>query len=877
MPKLPSAPAGRQSWFRRRRGDLLAVAVLALMTLVVFWKGFVPPGPHDSMIRGDAAYIYQPYYQMAADEVRAGRLPLWNPYILMGAPFHASLQPALLYPGRWPMFFMDYVPGFILTICLHYFLGAVAAYLFMRAAVGVGPLAGLLGAMSIAFGGLSLGHASHPNYFLAYPWFFGSMLCLWLTVQRGQWRWIVPGAACIGLMALIGAVHLLLVLGVLLGAYAAWHAIVSLAAWLRDRKAGWAPIVRPPAAVAAIILLGAMIGAAQMLPAKRLAEASVRKEASWEFINMAVAEPGKTGLLMAVPFYYGDMRLGYYGEFSRDEMAHYVGIIILVAAAAGLMTIGRDRHLWALVVLGLVGIALGAGKTLPFYKILYNNVGPFRQLRNPTRIFWLTDIALSCLAAVGVQRLLLRPAEGASTRRGRIAGVVLGVVILATLVGAMVKLRGYAQDPEVAGRLVEDNPQIGKDMWYPLRMWCARNAPGRMMGDPIIWLGVATAVLSAAAMSVLLIRKVPAPRWVCPSLVALLAADLFFMSWGLVMYDKLFWLTEGTPPRAKWLQHRLGQDPNLGPQRYAVWLADNKPKQDDQIQPNRGMQFGLRNLVGTGGGIVDSPQRSLFLRFCTDPIRSRPRDGWPALAAHSASMRNLACLRYVFVERAIQFPADEMGLRQIVPTWQEDRYRVYENPSCLPAAFFTRKVRQVPPIAKDAGYVVGGPDGRPAIAPAPGAIGAMATVELDPRKAAFVYDAPPPETADSKAARMEVTKIEAVPGHWAIHTDIDAPAQLVISEGYNAGWRCEISGKAVRVYRTFDQLMSVPVPAGTQTVLLTYDPPEFRQGVVLTFVGIVLAVGLAVTERVVARKRRKAHPTPEPVRRAPGRGRRRKK
>ena len=106
------------SWFRRHRGDILAVCVLAAMTLAVFWKGLVDPA---DMIRGDAAYLYQPYYTMAADEVRQGRFPQWNPYILMGVPFHASLQPALLYPLRWPMFFMDYVPGMVMTMLVHYF------------------------------------------------------------------------------------------------------------------------------------------------------------------------------------------------------------------------------------------------------------------------------------------------------------------------------------------------------------------------------------------------------------------------------------------------------------------------------------------------------------------------------------------------------------------------------------------------------------------------------------------------------------------------------------------------------------------------------------------------------------------------------------
>jgi hypothetical protein len=120
---------------------------------------------------------------------------------------------------------------------------------------------------------------------------------------------------------------------------------------------------------------------------------------------------------------------------------------------------------------------------------------------------------------------------------------------------------------------------------------------------------------------------------------------------------------------------------------------------------------------------------------------------------------------------------------------------------------------------------------------------------VNPQDTALVYGAPPPETADSKARNPQVLEVRDVPGRWDIDVDCDAPAQLVVSEGYDAGWQCTIGGRSVPVYQTNDQFMSVPVPAGQNRVVLVYSPPAFRQGLLLTLFGVVLTIVLARRRR----------------------------
>src|SRR3989442_1620730 len=55
-----------------------------------------PPTPHTNI--GDLITSFYPYRTFAARAVREGTLPLWNPYMLSGAPFVANTQSALFYP-----------------------------------------------------------------------------------------------------------------------------------------------------------------------------------------------------------------------------------------------------------------------------------------------------------------------------------------------------------------------------------------------------------------------------------------------------------------------------------------------------------------------------------------------------------------------------------------------------------------------------------------------------------------------------------------------------------------------------------------------------------------------------------------------------------
>ena len=75
-----------------------AVTSLFALPFVFFWRqtlGWL------TLADGDAVFWFYPAYQFVAEQLRQGRLPLWNPYLYGGTPLFAQWQAGALDPLNW--------------------------------------------------------------------------------------------------------------------------------------------------------------------------------------------------------------------------------------------------------------------------------------------------------------------------------------------------------------------------------------------------------------------------------------------------------------------------------------------------------------------------------------------------------------------------------------------------------------------------------------------------------------------------------------------------------------------------------------------------------------------------------------------------------
>lgn len=108
---------------------LHSLPILSLLLLITI---FLNKMAFSNLIlaRGDTFLYFYPYWQAAADGLRTGRIPLWNPDIFMGAPLLANSQMGFFYPLNWPVWLLLDTPyAMSASILLHLLIAGTGAYL----------------------------------------------------------------------------------------------------------------------------------------------------------------------------------------------------------------------------------------------------------------------------------------------------------------------------------------------------------------------------------------------------------------------------------------------------------------------------------------------------------------------------------------------------------------------------------------------------------------------------------------------------------------------------------------------------------------------------------------------------------------------------
>ena len=219
-------------------------------------------------------------------------------------------------------------------------------------------------------------------------------------------------------------------------------------------------------------------------------------------------------------------------------------------------------------------------------------------------------------------------------------------------------------------------------------------------------------------------------------------------------------------------------------------------------------------------------------------------------AGLDSTLLDLLGARYVVLPADV--PARRVDLRGLLAAnetvYRDGTVRVVARGEALPRAWIVHEARRVAPG---------------------GALPLLAGDAVDPRRVAVLESVPPPLTLPADPAADDATWLAYEPDRLRLRTESDAPGLLVLSEGYDPGWRAEVDGKSAPVLVANHALRAVPLPAGAHTVELRYEPPGLRLGLAITLIGYALLAALLCGRRWGTLGRR-ARPGTGRVRRVPG-------
>ncbi len=377
------------------RSEAGALVALAGLTLIFFYKITLT----NRVLAGlDLFAYFYPYRDFASATLRAGHLPLWNPYLFMGAPLLANSQVAVLYPLHWPLIWLAAPKQVAWSIAIHIWLAGAGSYLLAHKVLKLRAVAAFAAAAIFALGGFLGAQVEHVNQLNASAWLPWLLLCLEGTMRPGKGRRpaLLGGGAIVGLTFLAGHTQ------------AAYIVLFGSAIYALVRKMHWRSALWGLAALAAMCGMGLALAAGQLLPTLELSRLSVRsgglpynEAASFSLKPGLIFKAFLPPLLWNPPF---------------SEYVAYIGLIGLALAAVGTWSaLGRRRadvagepnallsHSRAMLILALVGLFLAFGAYNPVYYLLYKLVPGFALFRVPARWLLLYSFGAAMLAGIGLE------------------------------------------------------------------------------------------------------------------------------------------------------------------------------------------------------------------------------------------------------------------------------------------------------------------------------------------------------------------------------------------------------------------------------------------------------------------------------------------
>jgi len=408
-----------------RRGKFLADTIslfsLSALVLLFFWKIALT---NLILVGLDVFTYFYPYREYAAQVIRAGHLPLWNPYLFLGVPFLANIQSAVLYPLNLLFLWLPAPKMVAYSIVLHVFLAGVFTYLYARRALKMSPLSALVAAVVFALSGFLGAQAEHVNQLSVFAWLPLLLLLFHEAYTRQSRIYGLFASLVVGLQFLAGHAQASFINLSALGCYAIYLSLK------RGGGRRTLPIWRALGLVMGVTLLGAGLAAVQLLPTLELSPLSLR--GGGLTYRQAVSFSLRPTLLLLSLLPSFD-----YSPFS--EYIAYVGITPILLASLALL---RKRENAFFGALALLGIILALGLYNPFYYLLYRLVPGFSLFRVPARWLFLYTFGLAILAGLGMEEWRdMGPAPWGAIRARLESGSTLLIVgLLFLLVSAFLFL-----------------------------------------------------------------------------------------------------------------------------------------------------------------------------------------------------------------------------------------------------------------------------------------------------------------------------------------------------------------------------------------------------------------------------------------------------
>ncbi|QOV87651.1 glycosyltransferase family protein [Humisphaera borealis] len=765
--------------------------------------GTPPPVPVDGAL-SDLVFQTEVHRRLVVDEVRSGRIPLWNPYNYCGHPLLAANHTQVFSPYR----ILDYAWPSPVAIAwgslLRSLVAGVGVYLLLRRAMGLGWIAAVAGGAFFPLSSAMVITAGYPGAAVIsfLPW------VIWAAdrcVVRPSGRSAAGLAIATACALLCG--HAAFAGHVLLASGAYFFFRLGMAVGARNLLSRSA--LAPVAAAIAGITIGLLLSLPQTLPTIDYLRSSLRI-AQRQAGDAETRTAGFSAFTqMVLPYIYGSTHrstvyIGVEGSRIEGAAVGYAGLFVALV----LMPIGwadRSRRRWMIFWSALAFLAAVPAAGVPVVEWLFR-IPPVSLLRN-NRLVFVTGFSVVMMASIGVNVLLTQP-QALRQWGARSAMALAGLVAVVLSVWCIVQEVNYPITPTG----METNPFVvlWPDRWVSASLQLATDEElatwyGLMYRNGALVAGCAAAALTVV-FALFSVRATPASAnarrrtAAIPALLTIVAAvELIASAAGVnVQADPSLYY-----PRLAWMDRVLAEPGRL----CGV----------DCLPANLALAHRIADIRGYDA--ADPVPTVELIRLAQDPAKQNVSPPYAVTrilsvnAANPGPVANLLGVRYI-VGRGPPPPGLPLA-------FVGDDYWLIVNDRALPRVTIPKQIELIADKAER--------------------LRRLASSAHDPASLAFVETPDPTCVAAEGLAAISGEQ----PGRMVIDASLSRGGLIRVSESWNAGWQATWNGDSVPIVRIDHALIGVVAPAGKGTLELRYAPGSFFWGLALAAVAGIAMLLLA--------------------------------
>lgn len=392
----------RQAHIKIARIEKLFPVVVGVLCLVPFAPLLVPDDAVITSNNRDYAVMHLPLAQFAREELVAGRLPLWNPYLACGQPLQAAPQAMLFYPLATPLCVLFGANGGLkVAVFIHAALCFAGTYLLARQ-LELSRYGAAYAALVTTWSGAMLGHVAEGHVGAVFatalaPWFF---LALRELLRSPNALSSVKLAAVGSLCSLVAQPQVF------------YYTLVAAIAWaVGSLICGAASRQRLPAVCWGICaaVLAMLIAAVQLAPAiELLRDGMAESERGALRFAAMYALDGADAARLLMPYLNGTPFAGvaqFDGSDHYHERVIYLGVAAPLLALYGLSRAGVARWQWAAAWSVIVALAIAFGPSTPVFALVSKALPGLLLFRCPGRVFLIGSLPAALLAGRGLDAL----------------------------------------------------------------------------------------------------------------------------------------------------------------------------------------------------------------------------------------------------------------------------------------------------------------------------------------------------------------------------------------------------------------------------------------------------------------------------------------